>query len=175
MNRNETAPQVPNVELIPEPAVEPDFEYFISREEREYRKWKESGGDIAFLLVELLSHGRRAEISMSEIATTQIYKRSNAAERMALEFVCSQSAEVPVSPNDAVKLKSNDQLLMDFCDGKLLGHRDFQTRVLSIPAKLDEKRHFDQRMLPFASKYENPAIFAWIIGGAPTSDAVVPS
>jgi len=137
---------------------------FENAEEKLYRLWKTRGGDVAFALVELLRHGLRQEISISTIATTALYRRSNPAERYSLLYVCSESADVPLSEDDDAKLRLNDQMLMDLVDGKLLGHRDFQNRVRSISVRLAEKSQFDARIFPFAEKYESPKLFGWIFG-----------
>ena len=152
------------IEILPEPTTEPDFEVFENFAEKNYRLWKTRGADVAFAIVEILRGNRRQEISMSDIATTQLYRRSSPAERYALAYVTSESADVPAAESDAEILRLRDQMLIDFADHKLLGHRDFQNHVLRIPARLAEKQQFDEQTFPFATKYESPKLFGWIFG-----------
>jgi hypothetical protein len=85
-------------------------------------------------------------------------------ERRAILIACSDTPATELSEADAENLRRNDQMLADFIDGKLIGHRDFQNRVLSVPARLEERRRFDERIFPFAAMYASPDIFGWILG-----------
>ena len=158
---NETTDQAnaPNVELILGPIFEePTFENFTNREEREYRKIKTTGADIAFFVLDLLKRGLRQEPSLSDIAKTQLWSRSSEAERRALLVACSDSPATELSEAETNKLRRNDQMLADFIDRRLV-NRDFQNRVLSIPTRLEERRRFDEKVFPFAALYASPKIF----------------
>jgi hypothetical protein len=103
---------------------------------------------------------RRLEIQPSEIVKTQLYFRSDDFEKRALEMVCQSDREMQPSLDDARQLRTLDNFLCDYVDGRTLGHADLVAQITSIPYKVAERQRFDAAMFP--KVYASPSLFSWI-------------
>src|ERR1700730_3258699 len=136
-----------------EPSVEL-HEVFENAEDRTRRIWAENGCDYAYFVVRFLQGRRRLEIQPSEIVKTQLYARSDVFEKRALEMVCATEREIPPSPEDERRLRTQDQFLVDYIEGRNLGHADLVNQLRSIPTKVAERERFDRTT--FAKVWESP-------------------
>jgi len=145
---------------IEEPSAEMVLPDFVTPAEALRKKWAELGCDSAYFVVEFLRGRRRLEIQPEEITHTQLYQRANDAERRALDLVCESDKESHPSPEAERRLRSRDAFLMDFIDGRNLGHADLVKQILSIPAHVAEREKFDRTY--FRTMYTSPKLFGWI-------------
>src|SRR6266568_2281205 len=123
-------------------------EVFERAEDRERREYAAVGADWAYFLVQYLRGRRRLEISSEEIVETQIYIRSSDAERRALLFVCESENEIKPSSDDKFRLQILDQFLLDYLEGRTLGHADWVAQIRSIPLRVAERQQFDRQLFP---------------------------
>ena len=147
----------------PEPSTE-IVETFETVEDKTRREYASAGADYAYFIVQFLQGRRRLEIQPSEIVKTQTYARSDEIEKKALRIICESDHEIPPSPEDELKLRTRDQLLLSYVEGRNLGHADSVQQLTSIPQKVAERQYFDSAL--FGGRvYTSPVIFRWVWRG----------
>jgi hypothetical protein len=103
---------------------------------------------------------RRLDIQPAEIVTTRLYQRSSEAERRAILMVCETEHEIQPPPEDERELRSRDAWLMDFVDGRNLGHADRVAQITAIPVHVAERQKFDRTY--FKTMYKSPRLFSFL-------------
>jgi hypothetical protein len=146
-----------------ETSVEMRLPDYVSPAEVFRMQWASSGADWGYFFIEFLRGRRRLDVQPEEIKHTQLWLRSDDLEKRALEMVCATEHELHPNPEDERILRSRDSFLMDFIDGRNLGHADLVTQVMSIPARVAERERFDRNTFP--TVYESPRLFGWIFEG----------
>jgi hypothetical protein len=147
---------------IEEPSAEMVLPDFVTPAEAQRKKWAEFGCDSAYFVLEFLRGRRRLEIQPEEIAQTQLYLRSSELERRALDLVCESENKSHPSPVDERELQTRDTFLMDFIDGRNVGHTKWVSDIQDIPAKVAERKRFDRAY--FRTVYTSRKLFGWIWG-----------
>jgi hypothetical protein len=135
-------------------------EVFESAGDKFHREWAEHSGDWSFQILKFLQGRRVNEVNAAEIITTQTYARSLQPEKEALRWVAEQAEQLrPLSEEDRRRLIERDAFLLNWVDGKTLGHADWVAEIQNIPAAVRRAQDVDAALFP--NTFPSRHLFGW--------------
>jgi hypothetical protein len=136
-------------------------EEFESPTDKFRRGWAENGADWSWQVLKFLQGRRINEISLTEIEQTKTFARATELEKSSLRFVASQAEQRnPLSYDDRIRLRERDDFLMRFVENKTLGHMDWISEIMNIPAAVQRAQEVDARLFP--NTFTAPELFSWV-------------
>jgi hypothetical protein len=144
-----------------EPSIEIVREDFVTPEEKFRMTWAESSGDWAWQICKFLQGRRINEVSLAEIEQTKTCARATEFEKSSLRFVAAQAEQrYPLSEDDRIRLRERDNFVMKFVNNRSLGHRDWVSEILNIPAVVRRAQEVDAALFP--KTWRELELFGWI-------------